>query len=66
MVELTREQARALEHGGPLVLLDPATCAEFVLVPKELFEKMRKLAAPLSRGWDDPALDAYEQCRKKP
>jgi hypothetical protein len=64
MVELTPEQVRALEHGGPVVLLDPATRAEFVIVPREMFEKMRKLTAPLNREWDDPALDVYEQYRK--
>lgn len=66
MVELTHEQVQALEEGGSLVLLNPATRAEFVLVPKEMFDKMQKLMAPLSRGWDDPALDIYEQYRKKP
>ena len=66
MIELTREQVQALEPGGPLVLLNPTTQAEFVLVPKEMFDKMRRFMAPLSRGWDDPALDIYEQYRKKP
>jgi hypothetical protein len=66
MVELTQEQVHALEQGAPLVLLNPATRAEFVLVPKEMFDKMSRLMAPLSRGWDDPALDVYEQYRKKP
>lgn len=66
MIELTEEQVRAVEHGAPPVLLNPATREEFVLVRKEVFENMRKVLAPLSRGWDDPALDVYEQYRKTP
>jgi hypothetical protein len=66
VIELTHEQVQALEQGKPLVLRNPATQAEFVLVPKEMFDKMQRFMAPLSRGWDDPALDVYEQYRKKP
>jgi hypothetical protein len=66
MIELTEEQARAVEQDAPPVLLNPRTREEFVLVRKEVFENMRKVLAPLSRGWDDPALDVYEQYRKKP
>ena len=66
MIELTPEQAQAVERGEPPVLLHPATGEEFVLVSKGVFDQMRKLMAPLSRGWDDPALDVYEQYRKKP
>jgi hypothetical protein len=66
MIELTHEQATAVEQGEALVLLNPATGEEFVLIRKEVYEKLRKLMAPLNRGWDDPALDVYEQYRKKP
>jgi hypothetical protein len=66
MIELTAEQAQAVEQGGTPVLLNPKTKEEFVLVRKDVFEKMRQWMAPLSRGWDDPALDVYEQYRKKP
>jgi hypothetical protein len=66
MIELTHEQAMAVEQGEPPVLLNPATGEEFVLIRKEAYEKMRRFMAPLERGWDDPALDVYEQYRKKP
>jgi hypothetical protein len=66
MIELTEEQTQAVEEGGTPVLLNPKTQEEFVLVRKEVFEKMRKVLAPLSRGWDDPGMDVYEQYRKKP
>jgi hypothetical protein len=65
MLELTHEQATAVEQGELPVLLNPATGEEFVLIRKEAYEKMRRFMAPLSRGWDDPALDVYEQYRKK-
>jgi len=66
MIELTHEQAAAVEQGETPVLLNPATGEEFVLIRREAYEKMRRLMAPLNRGWDDPALDVYEQYRKKP
>ena len=66
MIELTPEQAQAVEQAAPLVLLHPETHEEFVIIRKELFDKLRRFLAPLNRGWDDPALDVYEQYRKKP
>jgi hypothetical protein len=66
MIELTHEQAAAVEQGEAPVLLNPTTREEFVLVRKEVYDKMRRFMAPLNRGWDDPALDVYEQYRKKP
>jgi hypothetical protein len=65
MIELTHEQAQAVEQGEPPVLLNPATGEAFVLIRKEIYDKMRRLMAPLDRGWDGPALDVYEQYRKK-
>jgi hypothetical protein len=66
MIELTAEQIRAVEGDTNPVLLNPKTQEEFVLVRREFFERMQKFLAPLNRGWDDPALDIYEQYRKKP
>jgi hypothetical protein len=65
MLELTEQQAQAVEQEQPPVLLHPKTREEFVLVRKTVFDRMRKWMAPLNRGWDDPALDVYEQYRKK-
>jgi hypothetical protein len=48
------------------ILVNPKTREEFVLVRKEMFDLMQKFLRPLSRGWDDPALDVYEELRKKP
>lgn len=66
MIELTPEQARAVTQGQPAIVLHPETREEFIIIRKEVFDQMRKVLAPLSRGWDDPALDVYEQYRKKP
>lgn len=66
MIELTQEQLQAVE-GDPLPLVvNPKTQEEFILVRKEMFERMRKLMKPIDRAWDDPALDVYEEYRKKP
>jgi hypothetical protein len=58
MIELTEEQARALTRAEqPLLVVDPRTQEEFVLVPKDRFEAMQKWMASLKRRWDDPADD---------
>jgi hypothetical protein len=65
-MDMTEEQVLAVEtHSAPIVV-NPTTREEFVLVRKEIFERMQKLMQPLNRGWDDPALDVYEEYRKKP
>ncbi len=58
MIELTEEQARAVEGAEQLPLLvNPKTQEEFVLVPRDRFEAMQKWVASLKRRWDDPGDD---------
>jgi hypothetical protein len=58
MIELTAEQAVALARAEhPLLVVDPTTHEEFVLVRKDRFEAMQKWMASLKRRWDDPADD---------
>jgi hypothetical protein len=39
----------------------------FVLVPQDVYELMQRWAGTFNRaGWDDPALDVYEDERDKP
>jgi hypothetical protein len=58
MFELTAEQVEAVERGEPLlVVVNPKTHEEFVLLRKERFEAMQKWIAPLKRRWDNPADD---------
>jgi hypothetical protein len=68
MIELTAEQAQALEReAGLLKVRDPRTQQVFVLVRQEVYEAMQSFAEPFNRaGWDDPGLDVYEEYRKKP
>jgi len=66
MIELTHDQVKAVEQGESLpVVVHPKTREEFVLVRREVFDRMRNVLQPLSRGWDDPALDVYEEYRGK-
>ena len=48
--------------------VDPESGREYVLVPAEQFEKLKAVVDGVTRraGWDDPALDIYEQYRKHP
>jgi hypothetical protein len=47
--------------------IDPQTGQEYVLVPAEQYEKLRTVVDGITprAGWDDPALDVYEQYWKK-
>jgi hypothetical protein len=58
MIELTLQQVHALERGEPFVLMvNPTTGEEFVILRKERYEAMQKWIAPLKRRWDNPADD---------
>lgn len=48
--------------------VDPDSGQEYVLIPVEHYQKLRMLLDGITRrsGWDDPALDIYEDLRKKP
>jgi hypothetical protein len=66
MIELTEEQLRCLGNAEPAKLRDPRTNQTYVLVPAEVYSRMRAIidGATNRAGWDDPALDDYEQYRK--
>jgi hypothetical protein len=58
MIELTEQQLQAAEREGPPpVLINPKTGEEFVLVRKQVYDRMQQWMAPLKRIWDDPAND---------
>jgi hypothetical protein len=66
MIELTDDQVHAVENGEGLpVVVNPRTREEYVLVRRDVFDRMRRVLQPLNRGWDDPALDVYEEYRKR-
>jgi len=49
----------------PSVVVDPRNGKEYLLIGRDVFEKMQAAMRPLARGWDDPRLDDYEVYRKK-
>jgi hypothetical protein len=69
MTPLTPEQQQALDaaNPGPLRVVDPRTDTAYVLIRADVHELVRKYIDSFTRsaGWDDPALDVYEEYRKK-
>jgi hypothetical protein len=79
MIELTHEQHEALTQKGtePIRAIDPATSAEYVLLPAEVYDRLKSLLAadgewaegPYAAamevfardGWDDPRMDVYDE-----
>lgn len=66
MIDLTEEQQRELEKGELAKLRDPRTNETYVLVSLGAYQRMRAIIDGTTKraGWDDPALDVYEQYRK--
>ena len=58
MIELTKEQSRALAASEqPVVAVDPCTGQEYLLIRREIYEKVRSVLTPFGRAWDNPADD---------
>jgi hypothetical protein len=58
MIELTEEQARAMEQTkAPLELVNPLTQEVFVLIRKDAYESACGFLRPFGRAWDNPADD---------
>ena len=56
MIELTPEQLQALDAPEqPAVAVDPRTGQEYLLIRREIDEKVRSLLKPFGRAWDNPA-----------
>jgi hypothetical protein len=64
MIELNEQQQQELDRAE-LTAVDPRTNAEYVLVRKDVYERLWAIVDGATRraGWDDPALDVYEQYR---
>src|SRR5437868_6694462 len=76
MIDLTQEQRLELEKAGLARVRDPQTNATYVLVPTEVYERLKALLtedsdwardtysaamAVFARdGWDDPRMDVYD------
>jgi hypothetical protein len=58
MIELTPEQLQALDaREQPAVMIDPRTGQEYLLIRRDVYEKVRSVLAPFGRAWDNPADD---------
>jgi len=68
MIQLRDDQLQALDAPEqPPVAVDPRTGQEYLLIKREVYDLVRSILKPLTRGWeDDPDVDLYEQYRKKP
>jgi hypothetical protein len=74
-VELTEAQRKALEArpNEPLRLIDPCTRRAYVLLPADVYDRLlaqqeedelsetyaAQMESALRAGWDDPAMDDY-------
>ena len=67
-IELNDELRQALVAGrdAPPTFTDPETEIEYVVIRADAFAKMQAIVAEISKraGWDDPAMDDYEQYRQ--
>ena len=58
MIELTPEQTRALDAPPqPIVAVDPRTGQEYLLIRREIYDKIRLMLRLFGRNWDNPADD---------
>jgi hypothetical protein len=58
MIELRDDQLQALDSPQqPPVAVDPRTGQEYLLIRREIYEKVCGFLKPLGRGWDNPADD---------
>ena len=63
MIELTQQQRGELEKRPPVEVRDPKTNEVYGLLPKEVYERVRKIIRQINEqaDWDDPAFDVYDR-----
>ena len=58
MIELSEDQLQVLDAlEQPPVAVDPRTGQQYLLIRREIYEKVRGFLKPYSRAWDNPADD---------
>ena len=58
MIELREDQLQPLDAAEqPPVAVDPRTGQEYLLIRREIYEKVRGFLKPFGRAWDGPADD---------
>jgi hypothetical protein len=68
MIELRDDQLQALDAATqPVAAVDPRTGQVYRLIKQEVYNLVCGVVAPFNRDVEhDPAMDVYEQFRKKP
>jgi hypothetical protein len=63
MIELTEQQRDELGKHQPVEVRDPATNEVYVLLRKDVYERVRRIVREVNEraDWDDPAFDVYDQ-----
>lgn len=62
MIELKEDQLQALNgQEQPLILVDPKTGQEYLLIKREVYDQLQGLLKPFREGWDDPKMDVYNE-----
>jgi hypothetical protein len=63
MIELTEEQRGELEGRQPVEVRDPRTNEVYVLLRKDVYERVRRIVREVNEraDWDDPAFDVYDR-----
>ena len=65
MIQLREDQLQALDAAEqPPVAVDPRTGQEYLLIRREVYERVQGILKPFNRGWDDPADD--DLIRRRP
>jgi hypothetical protein len=58
MIELRDDQLQALDAPQqPPVAIDPRTGQEYLLIRRDIYEKVCRTLKPYGRAWDNPADD---------
>jgi hypothetical protein len=58
MIELRADQLQPLDAPEqPPIAVDPRTGQEYLLIRREIYEKVRGFLKTYGRAWDDPADD---------
>jgi hypothetical protein len=58
MIELRDDQLQALDGSQqPPIAIDPRTGQEYLLIRRDVYEKVRAVLKPFGRAWDDSADD---------
>ena len=58
MIELREDQLQPLDASEqPPVVVDPRTGQEYLLIRRDIYEKVRGFLRVYGRAWDDPADD---------